>query len=89
MIRYDGQKAGVYRDLNDNVTILDITCTQYGHGAHFNDAEKTWDCPPHAGGTTRTENFLEGPPKDSLKVLFRGKWKEPAGRTAGITRFRQ
>jgi nitrite reductase/ring-hydroxylating ferredoxin subunit len=76
VIRYDGQKAGIYRDENDNVTILDITCTHMGTELNFNNAEKTWDCPAHGGRYNLDGRLLEGPPKDSLKVLFQGKWKD-------------
>jgi Rieske Fe-S protein len=40
---------------------------------NFNNAEKTWDCPAHGGRYSTDGNLLEGPPKNPLKVLFRGK----------------
>ncbi|UOO36807.1 FAD-dependent oxidoreductase [Oscillospiraceae bacterium CM] len=80
VIRFEGQKAGIYRDENDDVTILDITCTHMGTELRFNTAEKTWDCPAHGGRYDASGALLEGPPKDSLKILFRGKFDDlPTG----------
>jgi glycine/D-amino acid oxidase-like deaminating enzyme/nitrite reductase/ring-hydroxylating ferredoxin subunit len=76
VIRWGGERAGIYRDLNDDVTILDITCTHMGTELNFNSAEKTWDCPAHGGRYNTSGKLLEGPPKDSLKVLFRGKYDD-------------
>ncbi|NLV50668.1 MAG: FAD-dependent oxidoreductase [Clostridiales bacterium] len=76
VIRFGGEKAGVYRDDNDNVTVIDITCTHMGTELNFNSAEKTWDCPAHGGRYNTDGKLLEGPPKDSLKVLFKGTYKD-------------
>ncbi len=73
VIRYEGQRAGIYRDYEDNITILDISCTHMSTELNFNNAEKTWDCPAHGGRYSTDGNLLEGPPKNPLKVLFRGK----------------
>ena len=76
VINFQGRKAGIYRDLNDDVTILDISCTHLSTELNFNNAEKTWDCPAHGGRFSIEGKLLEGPPKDSLKVYFRGKFSE-------------
>ena len=78
VIRFKGQRAGVYMDLNGDVTVLDITCTHMGTELNFNSAEKTWDCPAHGGRFNTDGELLEGAPKDSLRVLFRGKFAELA-----------
>ncbi len=83
-IRYKGQRAGVYRDENNHVTVLDITCTHMGTELNFNSAEKTWDCPAH-GGRFKTDGMLiEGPPKDNLKVLFQGSFDEFVNTSEGV-----
>jgi glycine/D-amino acid oxidase-like deaminating enzyme/nitrite reductase/ring-hydroxylating ferredoxin subunit len=76
VIRFRGEKAGIFRDENDDVIILDITCTHMGTELNFNNAEKTWDCPAHGGRYNTDGKLLEGAPKDSLKVLFRGKYED-------------
>lgn len=72
VIRFKGQKTGIFRDYDDSVTILDISCTHMTTELNFNDAEKTWDCPAHGGRFAIDGTLLEGPPKNCLKILFRG-----------------
>ena len=79
VIRFQGEKAGIYRSVDDDVTILDITCTHMGTELKFNTAEKTWDCPAHGGRFGMDGRLLEGPPKDNLKVLFKGKYEDLPG----------
>lgn len=76
VIRFEGERAGIYRDYDGNVTIIDITCTHMGTELNFNPAEKTWDCPAHGGRYNTDGKLLEGAPKDSLKVLFKGKYND-------------
>ena len=76
VVHFRGERAGIYRDNDDNVTILDITCTHMGTELNFNTAEKTWDCPAHGGRYNADGKLLEGAPKDSLKVLFKGQYKD-------------
>jgi Rieske Fe-S protein len=79
IIRFRGERAGIYRDMSDDVTILDITCTHMGTELNFNSAEKTWDCPAHGGRFNTDGKLLEGAPKDNLKVLFKGKYADVSG----------
>lgn len=76
VIRFRGERAGIYRDVDDNIMILDITCTHMKTELNFNTAEKTWDCPAHGGRYNTDGKLLEGAPKDSLKVLFKGNYKD-------------
>ncbi|HEX3026259.1 MAG TPA: FAD-dependent oxidoreductase [Clostridia bacterium] len=77
VINFDGQKAGIYRDFDDNVTVLDISCTHMTTELNFNAAEKTWDCPAHGGRFSASSGkLLEGPPKDSLQILYQGKFSD-------------
>jgi len=76
VIRFQGQKAGIYRDFDDRVTILDITCTHMKTELNFNSAEKTWDCPAHGGRFNTGGKLLEGPPKHNLEVLYQGYYSD-------------
>ena len=76
VIRFEGQKAGIYRDFDDRVTILDITCTHMKTELNFNSAEKTWDCPAHGGRFNTEGKLLEGPPKHNLELLYQGKFSD-------------
>ena len=75
-IRYDKKPAGIYRDGEDQVTIVEIACTHMSTVLNFNPAEKTWDCPAHGGRFSTDGKLLEGPPKNDLPVLYRGSYQE-------------
>jgi len=83
-IRFRGQRAGVYRDEKDHVTVVDNTCTHMGTELNFNAAEKTWDCPAHGGRFKADGRLIEGPPKDNLKVLFQGSLGEFLNALEGV-----
>ena len=76
VINFEGKKAGIYRDENDNVTIIDIMCTHMSTNLNFNTAEKTWDCPAHGGRFDTEGRLIEGPPKNDLPVYFKGKFSD-------------
>ncbi len=76
VIFFEGKKAGIYRDYDDKITILDIACTHMSTILNFNSAEKTWDCPAHGGRFATNGNLLEGPPKHSLNVLYSGQYSD-------------
>jgi len=76
VINFEGKKAGIYRDENDNVTIIDIMCTHMSTNLNFNTAEKTWDCPAHGGRFDTEGRLLEGPPKNDLEIYFKGKYSD-------------
>lgn len=76
VIHFEGRKAGIYRDFDDNVTVLDVSCTHMTTELNFNMAEKTWDCPAHGGRFSTDGKLLEGPPKDPLSLLYRGKYSD-------------
>ncbi len=76
VINFDGHKAGIYRDLDDSVIILDISCTHMTTELNFNNAEKTWDCPAHGGRFSTSGELLEGPPKHPLKIYFEGMFSD-------------
>lgn len=76
IIRFEGKKAGIYRDESDRVIILDISCTHMSTELNYNAAEKTWDCPAHGGRYSLDGKLLEGPPKNPLKILYQGMFSD-------------
>jgi len=56
-----GQRAGVYRDENGEIHIVNTTCTHMGCELNWNSAEKSWDCPCHGSRFSYTGDILEGP----------------------------
>ncbi|HEX2927613.1 MAG TPA: FAD-dependent oxidoreductase [Ruminiclostridium sp.] len=69
-VKFDGKKAGAYRDMSGKLLIVDTTCKHLGCEVHWNSAEKTWDCPCHASRYSCEGTVIEGPalkPLDRLK----------------------
>ncbi|MBB5958003.1 glycine/D-amino acid oxidase-like deaminating enzyme/nitrite reductase/ring-hydroxylating ferredoxin subunit [Saccharothrix tamanrassetensis] len=54
-------KAGVYRDDEGALHAVSLRCTHLGCLVHFNDAERSWDCPCHGSRFDVDGNVLEGP----------------------------
>lgn len=60
-IEIDGKLYGVYRDEDDELFILDITCPHMGCICEFNHVDKTWDCPCHGSRFSYTGEVIKGP----------------------------
>ena len=69
----DNKRYGAYRDYDDKLYIVDITCTHLGCELTFNSAEKTWDCPCHASRFDYKGNVLQGPAIKPLNRYGEGK----------------
>ena len=76
IINFKNQKAGIYRDFDDSVTIMDISCSHMSTHLNFNPAEKSWDCPAHGGRYGANGKLLEGPPKHPMKILYQGQFSD-------------
>lgn len=63
----DKKRFGVYRDNQDILHIVDITCTHLGCKLNWNQLEKTWDCPCHGSRFSIDGDILEGPANIPLK----------------------
>ena len=66
VVRLNGNKAGVYRDNNDKVHIVDTTCTHMGCEVNWNEGDLTWDCPCHGSRFSIEGEVIEGPAKKPL-----------------------
>lgn len=47
IIEIDGNKIGIYKDIDGNLYAVKPTCTHLGCSLVWNNADKTWDCPCH------------------------------------------
>ena len=74
-VSINGKRYGAYRDEDDNLHILDITCTHLGCELRFNSGEKTWDCPCHGSRFSYRGEILNGPALRPLKAYGNGKNK--------------
>lgn len=68
VIEANGQRAGVYRDEQGTLHIVDTTCTHMGCEVNWNSAEKSWDCPCHGSRFTYEGEVIEGPALRPLDI---------------------
>jgi glycine/D-amino acid oxidase-like deaminating enzyme/nitrite reductase/ring-hydroxylating ferredoxin subunit len=68
VVDIDGQRAGVYRDEQGILHVVDTTCTHLGCELSWNSAEKSWDCPCHGSRFTYEGEIIEGPTVKPLKT---------------------
>jgi glycine/D-amino acid oxidase-like deaminating enzyme/nitrite reductase/ring-hydroxylating ferredoxin subunit len=75
VIRHGLRKIAAYKGEDGSVHECSATCPHMGCIVHWNDAEKTWDCPCHGSRFDRFGAVLNGPAITDLK---------PAGREAEL-----
>jgi len=61
VVRTGLKKSGVYRDPEGTVHAVSLRCTHLGCLVHFNEAERTWDCPCHGSRFDVDGKVLSGP----------------------------
>lgn len=61
VVKIEGKRYGVYRDQEDSLHILDITCPHMGAELNWNQADRTWDCPCHGSRFDIEGKIVEGP----------------------------
>lgn len=67
IIEKDGQKMAVSRSEKGELKMHSAFCTHMACVVHWNNAEKTWDCPCHGSRFNQEGGVLEGPAIDPLK----------------------
>lgn len=75
VVKIEGEKYGAYRDNDNKLYLVDITCPHLGCELKWNNAEKTWDCPCHGSRFSYDGSIVEGPAMYSLN-----KFKEPSNK---------
>lgn len=68
-VKINGEKCGAYRDENGQLHIVDTTCTHMGCEVHWNEGDKSWDCPCHGSRFSIDGDVLEGPTELPLKKV--------------------
>lgn len=67
IIEKDGQKVAASKSESGEVHLHSAFCTHMSCVIHWNNAEKTWDCPCHGSRFNQKGNVLEGPAIYPLK----------------------
>jgi glycine/D-amino acid oxidase-like deaminating enzyme/nitrite reductase/ring-hydroxylating ferredoxin subunit len=67
ILRLDGKKTAAYRDMDGKVSLHSPVCTHLGCIVHWNDADKTWDCPCHGSRFRPDGEVFSGPAEKPLE----------------------
>lgn len=69
IVLIDHHKTGAYKDEQGKVHLVKPTCTHLGCDVHWNNSERSWDCPCHGSRFSYTGEVLEGPAVKPLDRL--------------------
>ncbi len=61
VIHYNGQRLGVYRDLNNKYYYVNTKCPHLGCSLEWNPNELSWDCPCHGSRFDYRGKWLNNP----------------------------
>ncbi len=61
-----GEKLGVYKDEDGQLTPVDIRCPHLGCQLEWNPDERSWDCPCHGSRFDRFGKLISGPAQENL-----------------------
>lgn len=67
VVRHNGDQIALYRDEHGELHAMSPVCRHAGCIVHWNDLDKTWDCPCHGGRYSATGKRLYGPPAADLE----------------------
>jgi len=69
VVQTDEGKAGVYKDENGQVYIVDVRCPHMGCQVEWNPDEKSWDCPCHGSRFDYKGNLIDNPAQENLNRM--------------------
>ena len=67
ILEHDGHKLAVHRDELNQLRVCSAICTHLGCVVHWNNAEKSWDCPCHGSRFETNGEVIEGPAMKALE----------------------
>src|SRR5262249_4954776 len=69
IVRVGGKKVAVYREDTGELHGCSSVCPHMGCQVHWNNTERTWDCPCHGSRFLPTGEILNGPAISGLEKV--------------------
>jgi glycine/D-amino acid oxidase-like deaminating enzyme/nitrite reductase/ring-hydroxylating ferredoxin subunit len=69
IINLEGEHLAVYKNKNGEVQPMSAICPHMGCTVHWNNFEKSWDCPCHGSRFDISGEIIEGPTLENLKKI--------------------
>ena len=69
IVEINGQKVGIYKDINGKIYGVKPVCTHLGCILKWNNADKTWDCHCHGSRFSYTGENINNPAQKNLTVI--------------------
>lgn len=69
VVKYEGQKIAIYKDLNGQLHTLKPSCRHLQCDVKWNKAELSWDCPCHGARYSYRGEMLTGPSDSDLRII--------------------
>lgn len=69
ILEIDGEKVGVYKDIEGKAFAVKPVCTHLGCILNWNNADKTWDCPCHGSRFDHTGKNINNPAIKNLEKV--------------------
>ncbi|MBZ9730630.1 FAD-dependent oxidoreductase [Salegentibacter sp. JZCK2] len=66
VMEIEGKKLAISRGDDESYRVVSANCTHLGCIVHWNDLEKSWDCPCHGSRFQPSGEVIEGPAMDDL-----------------------
>lgn len=66
VLKWNNKTCGIYKSENNQLHIVDATCTHLGCTVKWNNDEKSWDCPCHGSRFTVEGVVINGPANENL-----------------------
>jgi len=67
IVEIQGEKVGIYKDIQGSVFKVKPICTHLGCELSWNNLDKTWDCPCHGSRYTYKGELIYGPSVKNLE----------------------
>lgn len=69
VIRHEGKDIALYKDEAGALHAVSPACPHIGCAVHWNNSEKSWDCPCHGSRFSCTGALLTGPSRHDLQPI--------------------